>query len=456
VKADRTLLVDRNWLAAFLVLTAASLGCHLTGFGPIGLVVLPFAFLFLEASAFNYLILGLAGFLFFFEGHLQGSNVDILMVPDVLLLTWLALSLLTKRETPFLFKLPTSKVYLLLYAYVGYGLLLSIHPIFKYGLDTYVFRDIRNLLYLLLAIPLANAARNVLSPKRTVYLLMAFGLFSGLHGILLFVQLLLTEERSLTWNEALLGDGAIISLLTLRIVKTMKVRLWIYAGLIGCVLGLLATQTRGIWLATSASIGVFVFLNAVRDHRTFIPKALKVALVGLVLLAAAETAMRITRGSGILGFVGSRMTQISPTELVDPYSSLGYRLHESYEVWLDRSTFGHGSGARLRLFFTQMSTNKIMDWWSIHSQYFEVLHKYGFVGLAIFLSLFLSLGVKSFRISRSSKRFISTIGFVVLLCLINHSIVSITSRYLIRDNVMLAIALFFALSERYSQRPRRG
>ena len=52
-------------------------------------------------------------------------------------------------------------------------------------------------------------------------------------------------------------------------------------------------------------------------------------------------------------------------------------------------------------------------------------------------------------------RYPSAIGFAVLITLCNHCLVSITSGYLIRENVMLYMVLLVGMAERYLPRAVR-
>ena len=164
--------------------------------------------------------------------------------------------------------------------------------------------------------------------------------------------------------------------------------------------------------------------------------------------------MRLSIGMGLFDFIRMRTTSFSPQELVDPASSLGYRITESLVVWEKRSWFGHGSGAPDYLYFTQLGNSKFINWWSIHSEYFELLHKYGFVGMGLFMWFLLVLMIRALRMAFHAKAFVSAMGFLVLTTVINHALVSITSGYLIRENVMLYLVLMVGIVERFHPRTR--
>jgi hypothetical protein len=138
------------------------------------------------------------------------------------------------------------------------------------------------------------------------------------------------------------------------------------------------------------------------------------------------------------------MSTFSIIELADPFSSMGYRLHESWAIWDQRTFFGHGTGATLRLYFTQLGLSQFYDWWSIHSGYFEILHKYGFLGLGIFTWMYVAFLIRAKRHLASPDKFTQIFGGVLFAVLVNHAVVSITTGYFLRWAVLLWIILFFA------------
>jgi O-antigen ligase len=230
------------------------------------------------------------------------------------------------------------------------------------------------------------------------------------------------------------------------------VRNLLYVCLPICLIGLLATQTRGLWLSAIISFALYICIRLFKSRTLRLAHLLKSGLAILLLVAIAEVILRISAGVGFLHFVQTRLMAHESNELINPYSSLGYRIHESLVVWEKRTWFGHGSGARLYIFFTQMGMSKFINWWSIHSEYFEILHKYGFLGLGIFMTFILGLLLRAYRIAVHGKAFTSGLGFLVFTTLTNHCLVSITSGYLVRENVMLYMVLLVGIVERYYPR----
>ena len=84
-----------------------------------------------------------------------------------------------------------------------------------------------------------------------------------------------------------------------------------------------------------------------------------------------------------------------------------------------------------------------MDWWSIHNGYFEILHKFGFVGLGIFLWMYAALIASGWRKAHSASRATALFGNIVVAVLVNHAFVSITAGYFLRWGTAVLMLLYF-------------
>ncbi|MBW8886719.1 MAG: O-antigen ligase family protein, partial [Fibrobacteres bacterium] len=267
-----------------------------------------------------------------------------------------------------------------------------------------------------------------------------------------YAEFLIAGGRVITWNEVFFADGVLLVPILLGLDLSKRIRGFLFASLVLCLMGLLACETRGLWISAAASFLVYASLR-IRKAGFIGFDGLRKLLPALVLLVvSAEAILRLSSGTGLGGFILNRLTAHSANELVNPWSSLGYRIHESLVVWQKRTWFGHGSGARLYLFFTQLGMSKFINWWSIHSEYFETLHKYGFIGLGLLVWFLAATLRRALRLALRSARYPSTIGFAVLITLLNHCLVSITSGYLIRENVMLYMVVLVCMVERYLPR----
>jgi hypothetical protein len=146
------------------------------------------------------------------------------------------------------------------------------------------------------------------------------------------------------------------------------------------------------------------------------------------------------------------MTITDNTELINPFSSLGYRIYESVSVWLKRSLWGHGTGAYLYLFQTQMGRMKFLYWQSIHCEYMEILHKWGFFGLGLYFVFIATYLFQSFKLFISKKKFVSLIGAIAFLTFSNTLIISVTSGYMFRVNMLMWVNLMIGVIVNYRTR----
>jgi hypothetical protein len=437
----------------FVYLGIISLITHFTRQTWFGFFFAPLPMLFLRMDHFRFMLLAFSGYLLYFPGNLPGSNFLFFNTPDSLVLAYIGLYLFNRGGFA-VFSLPVSPGLIPLYAFILYGFALSVGPVLEFGTDFYVMRDIKNLCFLLLVPLLGRAGEPMFAPKALFRILCGILGFTSLHAAIVLVNFLTTGERVLTWNEVFFADGVLLVPILLGLDLSKRIRGFLFASLVLCLMGLLACQTRGLWISAAASFLVYGALRIRKAGLIGLDEFRKRLPVVILLLLSAEAILRLSSGTGLGGFLLHRLTAHSANELINPWSSLGYRIHESLVVWQKRTWFGHGSGARLYLFFTQLGMSKFINWWSIHSQYFAILHKYGFIGLGLFLWFLAATLRRALRLAMRGARYPSTIGFAALITLINHCLVSITSGYLIRENVMLYMVAIVCMVECYL--PRSG
>ena len=438
-------------VAALAFLAVTGIVTQVTQFSWLGFALSPLPLLFYRMDAFRMVLLTMAGYILFYEGSQAGSNFLFFNTPDSMMLVFIAMTLFFSRG-PGSISIPVSAGLVPLYAFILYGLALSVAPIIQFGFEFYVMRDVKCLLFLALVPLLCRRDEPLFDPKNIFRILVAIVGFTSLHSLIELAGFFATGNRLLTWNEIYFSDAVLLIPILLTLNPEKRTRMFLYACLAICLLGLLATQTRGLWLSTLITFFLYGALRLARSKTIKIGAVVRSAQIALAMLIAGEAILRLSLGVGILEFIQSRMMAHSNNELINPYSSLGYRIHESLVVWEKRTWFGHGSGARLYLYFTQMGMSKFINWWSIHSEYFEILHKYGFVGLGIFMVFLIGLIRRAYRIAMHGKAFPSAMGFLAFSIMINHCLVSITSGYLIRENIMLLMVLMVGIVERYYPR----
>ncbi|GEM_PF-2755929 len=440
-----TLVASLAFLAATSVLT------HTLHQAWIGFALAPVPLLFYRQDAFRMMVLALSTYLLFYEAFMPSSNFLWFNTQDSLLIVYIAMTAFFSPNLA-VFSIPMSAGLVPLYAFILYGFALSIQPIMEFGFDFYVMRDVKCLLFLCLVPLMCRKGEALFNPKNAYRILLAIIVFTSVHSIVLLFGFFTTGNRVTTWNEIFFSDSVLIAPILLTLHPEKRIRRLLLACLPICLIGLLATQTRGLWLSTLFSFATYIGIRLFKSRTLKISSLLKGGMTALAILCVGEIILRVAMGRGLYEFVISRMMSMDNHELVNPYSSLGYRIHESLVVWDKRTWFGHGSGARLYLFFTQLGMSKFINWWSIHSEYFEILHKYGFIGLGIFMTFLATLMRRAYRIAVHGKAFPSALGFVAFTTLLNHCLVSITSGYIIRENVMLYLVILVGIVERYYPR----
>jgi O-antigen ligase len=191
---------------------------------------------------------------------------------------------------------------------------------------------------------------------------------------------------------------------------------------------------------------LFFFAKLIKNFKKFSRIFFKISIVSIAIIG-----LQGFFNNQLTGLITSRLNDFKIEELINPASSTGYRLYESFMVIREASLFGHGSGARIHLVDT-IGNTKWHHWWSIHNEYIEILHKYGFIGLGIFLLLLIIYFFKSAVLIFHHKSSLQTIGLITFLIMLQHCIISMTSGYIIRDNIVPFLAILFSLVETGWQR----
>jgi hypothetical protein len=322
---------------------------------------------------------------------------------------------------------------------VAYCSVMTLPTLQRYGGDPYVLLDINDCLMLLLA-PVIFIS-NKLTLKNYMVIILTIVLSSAIYGAVINCSYFTSPDRKLTWNETFFADAIILSIILIQYLKNVKIKKILVVSTIICFLSMIFTQTRSIWLSCMVCCSIFFVVKLFKNFKKFGKLFLRISFVFIILIGAQEVF-----NNKVTSLITKRMTDFKVEELINPASSTGYRIYESYMVIRNASWFGHGSGARLHLVDTP-GKMKWHYWWSIHDEYLEILHKYGFFGLGIFLLLLSVYIYKAVILAFHRNSTLQTIGLITLLIMLQHCIISITSGYLIRDNIVPFIALLISLVE---------
>ena len=414
----------------------------------------PLPLLAFKPDTFTFLIYYIAVNLLFFDTFSVGANFYFLQTGDACLIAYLTLYLI-KRYTSFTLTAPVSGVLVFLYIYIAYVFIRSVNPLFTRGSDHWLWYDLKK--YLVLSTAAFFCAQPIFRPRKIIAILLVFIAFSELYGINTIKDFFLSHQRQITWNEIYFSNMFIVSIVLITILRRRSVRIFLGIAVFVFWFSMLATETRSIWLSSTACTILYLMFYFRRIMHTIdYKKILRVAMALCIGFAVIDILMKLTLHTDIMVIVTGRMSKIGNDQLTNPFSSLGYRMFESYNIWLQRTFWGHGTGAYLYMIQTQLANKKFVYWWSIHCEYLEILHKWGFFGLGLYV---LFLGVYLFNAARlffTRKKFAGAMGAVALLTIVNTAIISVSSGYMFRVNMLMWDILMIGIVVYYGKRNRKN
>jgi O-antigen ligase len=176
--------------------------------------------------------------------------------------------------------------------------------------------------------------------------------------------------------------------------------------LVACLVGIVVTQTRGIWLSLAAGLLVVVLLTAMvvwRGHG--LRWSGKAMLFGAGLFMATVTVSLLLFSGHITERVGEERETIEEILAGDfkdvPFDSAGIRFHSwaAATDWIEqRPWLGWGkNGSAIAIKHSQeLPESMKARFGHLHSSYLDVLVQHGVAGLAILLGLFGWLAYISF------------------------------------------------------------
>jgi O-antigen ligase len=434
---------------SFLFLTGLSI-MAVAGQSTLAMCLAPLPLLMFRFNSFHFMILYSACNLFFFPVSLDSSNIYIFQIADSCLIIFLACYFFQKKNF-FSFTVPINSLLLSLYLFLAYVMILSIQPLLTKGFDKWLLFDIKRCLTL--GLTAFFCTQPLFGPKKIVSLLLFFVLFTSLNGLMGFIQFLSTQERFMTWNEIYFGNIFIVCLVMLTVIRNKKYQLFLVLSAAILFLSMLATETRSIWIPTAlCSFFYVLYMFRLKMKTVTIKKIVKVVCLLCGFLLLIDLVLRITVTSDLGTVIVNRMASDDISDVVNPFTSVGYRLYESLVVWKQKTFWGHGTGAYLYLYETQLFRSRFIYWWSIHSEYMEILHKWGFFGLGLYL-LFIGIYLnQSMKLLRSKKKVVSAFGAIAFFTFLNTLLVSVTSGYMMREHMIIWVILMIGCVSYYRSR----
>jgi hypothetical protein len=434
--------------SALLYLALVSVIAHLFQKNLIAFVLAPGAFLFNRPTKSYFVFLVLGCNILFFEFYLFRSDFGPFGIQDSVIMAFLFLRFLKTREL-LSFKIPVSTLLVFVYLFIIHGLIMSLVSLTTMGVDAYAVMDTRCVLYLLLILFLWGD--ELFSPKALTSLLISIVFFASVFSVISIVVFIATAERVVSWSEIFFSDGFIIALVLLPLIHEPRIKRCLFVAAALCFMALLTAQTRSIWISTTMSSLLYCCIFLIKNKTIRIMKMVRMISVVFLVFLFTHVLLLCTVNLDLPTYVSSRLFHRTNDEYSNAGTSMGYRIYESYMVWRNKTLVGHGSGARIHLLFTQTFPPKFINWWCIHSGYFDLLHKYGFIGLGLYIGILVLILKRAVSLMRAQKRITRTFGTIVFLTLLNHCVISITSQYFFKENVMMYIVVLIGIVERYRQ-----
>jgi O-antigen ligase len=414
--------------------------------------LIPFAFLFAKLNPYRFLVLWIGSCLCLVETY--RSTFLFVSASDALPIAYAFLLILFALPKGFRFRVPMNSAFVPLYLFIALALALAPRafgesPPLGFAFD---LKMISLMAFIPVLIALEGPERE---PKKIFLLAGTVIVFSSLHAVELLLRfLLLGDQRPITWTGIFLANSLLFCVLGLQLPFSSRVRWLLRIALVLCALAIVVMQTRGLWISTFFCLGLLFLGTLLRMGRRMFRFLLRFVLIAGVGLVAINFGFIALGGQSLAAFVTRRLSDLEWIGLLDPYSSTGYRIHESWAVWDERTFWGHGPGATINLFFTQMDKSEFMDWWSIHSGYFEILHKFGFVGVILVGWMGLALFLKGWKLARRKNPWEHAAGAGVMLMLLNHAVYSISSNEFNRPNSPIMWFLAFYVTWKLGRRAR--
>ena len=324
--------------------------------------------------------------------------------------------------------------------YVAVNLASAVYGALNGNTPTYLLGDVRDFLYFLLFWVYLHCFKSEADLDFAFNALIAVGFIFA--AISLADDLLIRNFVRYNSGISFLLVASTLALLSKIFTERLSIKTpSTLIMLLVMLAGLFITFTRGLYLGFVA--GFFVMLFALGLKRSFklvlTLGALVLGVLGVMLVLGISfdrvIAQATYRGSSALGDL-----DVSSAERILEVLAV---LDELPNHWL----FGKGAGATIAVYrFGDANVKEgIVDWWFIHNNYAQVLHKSGVIGLLCLLALWLGALSVAFRLF---QRATSAVARQVLLSatgvLTAYMVTSLTSPVMTYLNTNFVNALLFA------------
>jgi len=444
-----------KFLICIIYISFCAFVTNISGKASIGFYLGPLVLLFFDIPFYAYYSLILFSFIFCYEPFLLIGPY--ILISDSLIIGYIFFKLIKSPQLFFTFVFRKTTLQLVVIAFAFYCFLQSVIP-FSQGHVSIIFIQYTKVILYLFLVPFM-ARKSIFTPKKIGLIVFTILLAITLKSFITIGTFAAFHDRVTTWNEIYFVDGIIISICTYWFTKNKKTRLLLIACILLFSSALIVVETRSLWIGTLAAASI-IGLSALIKYRYSIKwvSLFKTTLISVLIITVSSIGLSAVLGVSTTELITKRLHSSEKGEEKSPWSSTGYRVYEAVMVWKNRTFWGHGTGATLHIVATQIAAlnpndkhaNKWWYWWGIHSEYVKILHFYGFAGLFLYISCIITTIITGFRLFTNKKRFIAILGAMIFAITIAHAIISISSGYIIRDNVVPFFIFVFSIAIAYT------
>ncbi len=240
----------------------------------------------------------------------------------------------------------------------------------------------------------------------------------------------------------LLLPGFIFSISALVIQAFKKPKALLAGLLVTVALAILVSFTRGLYLGVVAGLlAVMLCAGTKQTLRLMFLLAIASSVIIAVLFLLNLTPDFLVRQTVNRGMEVAGEIDISTAERVLEVVAV-------LNAFPNHPIFGDGIGGTIRVYrFTDLVGKAGMtDWWFIHNNYFQTLHKQGLFGLLMLLFLWISTVWKSYTLYKAEAEPKKKVMLLTALgTFVGYMVISITSPVMTYSNTNFLNALLFAV-----------
>ncbi|MDR9418372.1 O-antigen ligase family protein [Gracilimonas sp.] len=333
----------------------------------------------------------------------------------------------------------------------GYGIILGfLHQASLFN----IFADAINFIPFVFYFAFRKLANHETGKKALYYTFIVIILFVAIRNLIYYREILLEafmpwqqERARVAANEVILLTGSIFFFVKAIMAQAFKKQLFFILLFLLLFVDLIITQSRGYWLAFSFALtAVFIISDRSLKKKllTYLGSIMLILGVVIVFFFSDELALALEGLAKRFETLGTGELDISLKE----------RWLETVAVWekiVANPIAGYGMGTTYRR--ELLFLNFVEQRYFIHNGYLLVWYKMGILGLIAFITLSVSILIKSYQIYKyHTAPEIKAIALTVFSVLIGILFVNNTSPQFYHFDCLLVISLMAVFVTYYSNR----